>query len=182
MDPKLIRLIPLILLMVVLTALTLGLFSARPSIDRAIVMAGIPVDPFDVPALDNPATRFTPKIWAGQAVVLNVFASWCAPCQKEHGTLMYMAQTGKVRLYGLDWRDKPDNVRQWLTHNGNPYQLIGLDQYGQTSLALSLSGVPETMVINKAGRVVYHTRQPLTHEVVDTVIIPLFQKLNNDGM
>jgi cytochrome c biogenesis protein CcmG/thiol:disulfide interchange protein DsbE len=179
--PQLMRALPLFILLLLAAALGAGLLTHETPAQTGVSLVGYQPGPFELPSLpmaNQPAGKFSPKLWQGQVAVLNVFASWCEPCAAEHPVLMRLAQTGKVAVYGIGWKDKPASVTAWLNARGNPYQAVGIDQYGAATIALSMTGVPETYVLKKDGSVFYHHKSPIDNEIVDKVILPLVEKLN----
>lgn len=90
----------------------------------------------------------------GKPRLLNVFASWCLPCIAEARQLEQLAAMG-VEIDGVAIRDRPEDVARFLRRHGNPYQRIGADDLSEVQLALGSSGVPETFVIDGAGRITY---------------------------
>ncbi len=178
MNPSVRSLLPLSLLLVVSLALALGLCNSDPRKTEASRMVGQTPGLFNVTVLGDKKGQFTPTEWLGKPVVLNVFASWCEPCVVEHPVVMKLSQSGKAYVIGLAWRERADRVTEWLTKHGNPYQQIGIDEFGQATVPLGLSGVPETFVIDAKGKIAYHTRSVLTDDEVNNVILPLLSKLN----
>ncbi|EPX79444.1 DsbE family thiol:disulfide interchange protein [Litoreibacter arenae] len=83
--------------------------------------------------------------------LLNVFASWCAPCRAEHPILTRMAQEEGLTLVGINYKDKPEAAAKWLAELGNPYEAIGSDYSGRAGIDLGISGVPETFIIDEDG-------------------------------
>src|SRR5215470_10646998 len=92
---------------------------------------------------------------AGRVVLVNFFASWCAPCRVEHPLLMRLAEEGRVTLYGIDYKDKPEDATRLLAQLGDPYGRIGVDGDGRTVIDFGVYGVPETYVVDKSGRIRY---------------------------
>ena len=90
----------------------------------------------------------------GKARLLNIFASWCLPCIAEARQLEQLAAMG-VEIDGIAIRDRPEDVAAFLARNGNPYRRIGADDLSEVQLAIGSSGVPETFVIDGAGRIAY---------------------------
>ncbi|WP_353227574.1 redoxin family protein [Novosphingobium sp.] len=128
----------------------------RPG-DHNVVSAfvGNPLPPFDLP----PATADRPGLamrafQTGKPKLLNVFASWCVPCAAEAPQLATLAQAG-VEIDGVAIHDRPDDLAQFLTRNGNPYAAIGRDDQRAVQLAIGSSGVPETYVIDGHGVIRY---------------------------
>ncbi|KQT56938.1 thiol:disulfide interchange protein [Methylobacterium sp. Leaf456] len=89
----------------------------------------------------------------GQVTVLNVFASWCAPCQIEHPMLMRLAQEPGIRLVGIDYKDPGDAGRRWLERHGLPFAAVGADATGRAGIDLGVYGVPETFIIGPDGTI-----------------------------
>lgn len=128
---------------------------------------------FALPLLDAPGTLASLEL-TGQVFVLNSFASWCASCIMEHKTLQAIED---VPVYGIAWRDKPGDTRSWLEKRGNPYDKVGVDADGKGVIALGLTGVPETYVVDRNGVVADVLRGPLTPELRETWLNPLLKEL-----
>lgn len=173
MPLQFIRMIPLLLLLVVAAVLASGVFSPDYREGR---MRGKKPESFSIDRLDAQGQKMTHHSWEGQVVVVNVFASWCEPCHAEHPLIMSLAQSGKVNVYGIAWKDKTDNLIKWLQKDGNPYQMIGFDEFGRTTIAMGLTGIPETFVIGKDGKIHYHHVSALRPEDLN-IILPLIDRL-----
>lgn len=106
-------------------------------------------------------------------VLVNVFASWCAPCATELPVLQRFTDTAKIPLIGIAYKDDPDDLKQWLDRHGNPYQNIGLDPKGQAAIELGVYGVPETMVVSPEGRLLFRHAGPVTSQIIESEIVPL---------
>ncbi len=140
-----------------------------PLIDR-------PVPAFRMPPLEGQGD-VTEAIFAGHVTLFNVFASWCIPCRAEHPLLMEIARTGKAQVIGLNYKDKPEDAKAWLKRLGNPYAKIGTDPKGRTAIDWGVYGVPETFIIDKAGRIRYkHVGPIMAHHLTET-INPLIERL-----
>ena len=175
----LLRILPLLILFFVGAALGLGMLKQEEKtspIDNT--RNGQTIAHFEIPSLGK-TTNFSPKLFGdGRVLVLNVFASWCEPCSSEHNLLMKLAH--KVNMYGIAWKDKPDAVFNYIKERGNPFQEVGMDAEGKTTVLLGLSGVPETYVLNKKGEIVFHYKAPIDEELLNKVLIPLVEKLHNE--
>lgn len=128
-----------------------------------------PVAGMTQPGLDS-------KDFTGKVTLLNVFASWCAPCREEHPVLMGLALDKRFVLAALNYKDKPENARRFLGDLGNPFQAIGSDEAGRTAIDWGVYGVPETFLIGKDGRIAYKHVGPLTPDTVRTRILPELEK------
>jgi cytochrome c biogenesis protein CcmG/thiol:disulfide interchange protein DsbE len=113
----------------------------------------------------------------GQAVLINFFASWCEPCRDEHPALMQLAKTGQVPLYGIAYKDKPEDAQRFLKLLGDPYRRIGLDQSGRTAIDFGVYGVPETYVIDREGRIRLRHVGPLSAADITRQLLPLLEEL-----
>jgi len=94
----------------------------------------------------------------GRATIVNVFASWCAPCRIEHPFLVALADSppvkqGKVAVVGLNYKDEAENARRFLGALGNPYSAVGVDRAGRAAIEWGVYGVPETFLIGPDGRI-----------------------------
>jgi cytochrome c biogenesis protein CcmG/thiol:disulfide interchange protein DsbE len=149
---------------------------------RAVPSALIdkPVPAFELPPLggvDRPGLA-TADLTAGRVVLVNFFASWCIPCRAEHPLLMDLAEAGTVAVIGINYRDKPADARRWLAQLGNPYERIGADQGGRTTIDWGVSGVPETFVIDRSGRIRDQHIGPMSRSDLEDKILPLVEELS----
>ena len=111
-----------------------------------------PAPRLTLPGLDTQSAAFTPQDLAGGHVsVINVFASWCAPCRTETGQLATLSRMPGVALYGLTQKDKPEATRAFLNEVGNPFAKIARDDDGRASIEWGVYGVPETYVVDGRG-------------------------------
>jgi cytochrome c biogenesis protein CcmG, thiol:disulfide interchange protein DsbE len=117
----------------------------------------------------------------GGVTVLNVFASWCAPCHQEHPLLFALAEDDNlaaqgVRLFGIAYKDQPENIRRFLGQDGDPYARIGLDQSGRTGIDLGVYGVPETFIIKGDGTIAFKFVGPISEDALRDTILPEIEK------
>ena len=116
------------------------------------------------------------KSFAGKVTLINVFASWCAPCREEHPVLLGLSGDTRFVLAGLNYKDQPENARRFLGDLGNPYQAIGVDPAGRAAIDWGVYGVPETFVIGKDGRIAYKHVGPLTADSARALLLPQIEK------
>jgi cytochrome c biogenesis protein CcmG/thiol:disulfide interchange protein DsbE len=124
------------------------------------------VPAFSLPELYNQELNFSNQDLKGKYSLINVFASWCFNCQKEHALLMQLARSGKVDIYGVAWRDVNKNTKEYLAKNGNPYLKVGIDSKGIFSKLLSVSGTPENFLVNPEGQVIYYWRGEINQDII----------------
>jgi cytochrome c biogenesis protein CcmG/thiol:disulfide interchange protein DsbE len=140
---------------------------------------GKPAPAFAAPLLDKPDVKRTRDEMLGSVWVLNVWASWCAPCREEHPLLVdYAKRPDAPKLVGLNYKDQRDAATKWLANLGNPYVETLVDADGRIGIDYGVYGVPETFVIDKAGIVRFKHIGPLTPDVLNGKIVPLVKQLN----
>ena len=113
----------------------------------------------------------------GGPVLINFFASWCVPCRVEQPVLMRLANREHVPLYGIDYKDQPEDAAKLLAQFGDPYRRVGLDPDGRVGLDFGVYGVPETYVLDSTGHIRKRFVGPLTAEQVDKELLPLLKAL-----
>jgi cytochrome c biogenesis protein CcmG/thiol:disulfide interchange protein DsbE len=112
--------------------------------------------------------------------LVNVFASWFVACREEHPLLMRMKQQGTVSIHGLDYKDKPEDAARWLDTMGDPYTRTGADLDGRVAIDWGVYGVPETYVVDRAGRIAFKQIGPLTPDILEKTILPLIASLRGE--
>ncbi len=138
---------------------------------------GQPAPAFRLPHLGDGSRVVTPQQMVGQVWVLNVWASWCAPCRDEHPLLLTLAREHGVALVGLSHRDDPRKAHEWLLALGDPYLAVALDIDGRVSTDYGVHGVPQTFVIDRTGIVRHRHVGPLTPQAWSTELLPLIHRL-----
>lgn len=99
----------------------------------------------------------------GRPMLINVFASWCAPCRIEHPNLMVLKQRG-VAVVGVAWKDDPAKTRAFLDELGDPYSMVLVDREGRAGLDLGITGAPETFAVDAMGVVRAKASGPLVDQ------------------
>ena len=85
-------------------------------------------------------------------IILNIWSSWCLPCRKEHKNLTKLRENIKADIIGLNYKDKFENAKSFLSELGNPYDIILKDKNGLISIEIGAYGVPETYLINNINK------------------------------
>ena len=107
----------------------------------------------------------------GRTVVVNFWASWCPPCKRETPLLVQSAyrHAGQVVFLGIDVQVLRGPARKFLGHYAVPYVSV-VDRGTRTFTAYGLSGLPETYVLDRRGRVVVHETGELTRKTLEQAI------------
>jgi len=170
-------LLPLAIFAVMVGFLAVGLTLNPREVPSPLV--GKPAPDFSLPQLHESDKVFSPKDLAGKVWLLNFWASWCNGCKEEHPVLMQMAKSGEVPIYGVDYKDIREEALTWLRRWGNPYPLVAVDEAGRVGINYGVYGVPETYVIDKAGRIRYKQIGPVDQDILEKKILPLVRELQN---
>jgi cytochrome c biogenesis protein CcmG/thiol:disulfide interchange protein DsbE len=174
-------LLPLIVFAVIAAIFLISLESGRDPEQIPSALVGKPAPDFDLPPLDGlaggtPVPGLKRADLIGQVSLVNVFASWCAPCRQEHAELQELAKDTRYRLVGINYKDKPDTARRFLDELGNPYAAIGVDSRGRTGIDWGVYGVPETFVVGRDGVISYKFIGPITAEALAATLKPEIEK------
>jgi cytochrome c biogenesis protein CcmG/thiol:disulfide interchange protein DsbE len=175
---RLLALVPILLFAAVSLGLGLSLSNDPRKLPSMLIDKAMPT--FTLASLGDDGRGFTNKDLTGKVALLNVFASWCPVCRVEHPTLMSLANNGTVPIYGLNWKDRPGNGARWLKANKSPYVRIGDDPSGRLGIDLGVTGVPETFVVDRTGRIRYRHAGPITDDVWRETFEPLIAELGAD--
>jgi cytochrome c biogenesis protein CcmG/thiol:disulfide interchange protein DsbE len=141
------------------------------------VLIGKPAPDFDLPPVEGRSLGLAKNDLLGEVSLVNVFASWCAECRREHPLLMDISARGLVPVHGLNYKDAPEDAQEWLDGLGDPYTRTGADIDGRVAIDFGVYGVPETFVIDKAGRIAHKHIGAMDARVLRETILPLIDDL-----
>ena len=103
-----------------------------------------------------------------QHTIVNVWASWCTTCRKEHQMLIDISEGTNLQLIGINFKDTREDAMQYLRTFGNPFDKVIFDPSGDISEELGVYATPVTFLINKENsEIVYKHIGELTEEVWD---------------
>ncbi|MBO6903167.1 MAG: DsbE family thiol:disulfide interchange protein [Rhizobiaceae bacterium] len=127
-----------------------------------------PLEGSGLPGLD-------PSSFSGKVTLVNIWASWCAPCREEHPMLMQLAQDGRFDIVGLNYKDKAENALRFIGNLGNPYAAIGTDEAGRAAIQWGVYGVPETFVVGPDGTIRYKHVGPVNRQALENGLMPAIE-------
>jgi cytochrome c biogenesis protein CcmG/thiol:disulfide interchange protein DsbE len=168
-------LVPLALFAVLAWFLHAGLSLNPREVPSPLI--GRPAPNFSLARLDDPQQTVRRHDLLGKPWVMNVWASWCAPCREEHPVVIDLAQRGGVPVIGLNYKDRPGDARTWLRRLGDPYAMTLVDFDGKVGIDFGVYGVPETFVVDAQGIIRFKHVGMLTPAIVSERIEPLLRKL-----
>jgi len=174
---RLIVLLPLLLFLGLAALFLLQLLSGRDVAEIPSALIGQPAPETNLPPLEGMGLPgVDSKTFAGNVTLVNVWASWCAPCREEHPLLLALSQDKRFAVAGLNYKDKPENARRFLGSLGNPYAAIGVDDAGRTAIDWGVYGVPETFLVGRDGKIRFKHVGPLTEQAVANSLMPEIEK------
>ncbi|MCK5889448.1 MAG: DsbE family thiol:disulfide interchange protein [Methylococcales bacterium] len=151
--PRLLLFIPLVLFIVLGAFLWKGLSIDPRELPSALLNKPFPA--FKVAALRDANKILTKADFMGKPVLVNVWATWCPSCRKEHAQLLAIAKEARVPVIGLNYKDDRNAALAWLEQLGDPYQFNIFDERGMLGLDLGVYGAPETYLLDEKGIIRY---------------------------
>ena len=133
------------------------------------VLIGKPAPDVPLPLLQNSRAELALDAYRGQPLLVNFFASWCAPCRAEAPALEHLSN--QISIIGIAYKDRPQDTLQFLEQYGNPFVAIGRDDDGRAGMAWGVYGVPETYLIDPSGQIKWRHAGPLTRDVITTQLL-----------
>lgn len=131
----------------------------------------VPDANLSLPVLGS-SKRATLASLKGKFVLVNVFASWCPPCQAETPLLRRAQATLAAHggtVIGITYQDNASDDVQFMRRYHLNYPVLR-DVGGQLAKALEVTGVPETFLINRRGQIEAMNPYQLTSKWVDTTL------------
>ncbi len=145
-------------------------------------LIGRPVPAVDFPPLPGllrdgaPVPGIVQADFMGAVTVVNVWASWCVPCREEAPLLMRLAEDKRVRVVGINYKDKPDTARRFIGLYGNPFAAAGVDESGRAAMDWGVYGVPETFLVGRDGRIAFKLIGEITASNLEATLKPEIEK------
>ncbi len=169
--------IPLSIFILIVGLLAYGLRLDPKNVPSPLI--GKPAPAFSLAKLHAPQLYLAKKDLLGQVWVLNVWASWCVSCRAEHEIITRLSALNLAPVIGLNYKDDPDDARRWLQQFGDPYTASIMDADGRVGIDWGVYGVPETFIIDKDGLIKYKHIGPVTHESLETEVLPVLLELTS---
>jgi DsbE subfamily thiol:disulfide oxidoreductase len=142
----------------VLAGLTITMVLAACTGTSDPSVAGVVAESTPLPRLSGPTVqggRIDTRSFVGRPLVLNVWATWCAPCRREQPALMRLHERygDTVAFAGVDYRDDGAAAREWIRRYGVTYASLS-DPSGHSAFDLGISvGLPDTYVVDATGTI-----------------------------
>jgi cytochrome c biogenesis protein CcmG, thiol:disulfide interchange protein DsbE len=149
-------LVPAVVVAVVVGFVVVVLATREPAANRVVEspLVGQQAPPVEGNTLDG--GRYSLASDRGQFTLVNFFATWCVPCQREHDDLAAFDERhrrlGDAGVVTVVFDDTTENVRQFFAERGGDWPVIVGDD-GDIALDFSVAGVPESYLVGPDGRV-----------------------------
>lgn len=169
------RWLPLVLFVVLVGFFAKGLFLDPREVPSPFIGRTAPA--FTLPLVGNANASFSPADMKGRVWMLNIWAPWCVSCRQEHPILMRIAQSGRIPIVGLNWKDKAREAEALLARTGSPYVAVPEDLDGRVGIDYGVTGTPETYLIDQAGIVRLKHIGPISPDVWQTKFEPKLKEL-----
>ena len=176
---RLVLLLPLAVFGLVGAAFFWGLLNNNSPLPSPLI--GKPVPEFTLPPIAGRDDGLSSADLRGQVSLVNVWASWCVPCRAENPLMVELSKTGEVPIYGINYKDKAGEALAFLDELGDPFTRIGADLSGRVAIDWGVYGIPETFVIDAAGRVAYKHVGPFNRQILEEDILPVVRKLQREA-
>lgn len=169
------RWLPFVLFIVLVGFFAKGLFLNPREVPSPFIGRMAPA--FTLPLVGDANAAFSPADMKGKTWMLNVWAPWCVSCRQEHPLLMQIAQSGRIPIVGLNWKDKDREAASLLARTGSPYVAVPEDLDGRVGIDYGVTGTPETYLIDQAGIVRLKHIGPISPEVWKRKFEPKLKEL-----
>ena len=146
--PFIIFLIMASLLLYMLTLMNRGDYNPR---DVPTELIGKPAPEFILPDLFKSDVMVSASAMKGRTWLLNVWATWCRECWREHEYLVALAEQRNIPIIGLNWRDERAEAKKMIGQLGNPFYQIAFDPNSDAVIDWGVYGAPETFLIDEEG-------------------------------
>ena len=170
--------LPLAGFVALLAVLMLGLGKDPRELPSALIDRPLPS--FRLATLENPERTVTEEDLKGEIALVNVWATWCGPCQIEHPVLVELAEAG-MPIYGVNQDLERRKALAWLQNLGNPYRVNVIDETHQLSIDLGVYGLPETYLLDENGVIRYRYAGALDEQVWEEEFLPRIRTIEEES-
>ena len=132
-------------------------------------LIGKKISQVEINLFQSNETINTKEFINNEFTILNFWASWCAPCRKEHPNLVRLSKIKNIKLVGVNFKDNVENAKNFLKENGNPFDILAEDKNGKNSVNFGVYGIPETILIDSELKILKKYIGPLNIKDVNEI-------------
>jgi cytochrome c biogenesis protein CcmG/thiol:disulfide interchange protein DsbE len=153
--------------------LVVVLFTREPATDREVdsPLVGRPAPALAGTTLEGEAIDLADQ--RGRWVLVNFFATWCAPCVQEHDDLAAFharhTAIGDATVLSVVFDDTTDNAREFFAEEGGGFPVVVGDD-GDIALDYGVAKVPESYLVAPDGTVVTKIIGGVTVEGLEEIL------------
>jgi len=135
-------------------------------------LIGNQISKFKLTKLDNDNQYISEEdLKKNTYTLINFFASWCAPCKTEHKYLLNLSNKNKkIKIIGINFKDKKNNATNFLKELGNTYDFVGKDSDGKISILFGIYGIPESILVDSNLTVIKKVVGPIDQIQYDNIL------------
>lgn len=185
---KLKLLLPIVAFLLTSIFFYKGLFSDPTNIENASLQRSFPT--FKLNDLMDDTKVYTEADIKGDVTLVNVWGTWCVTCRVELPFLTYLREQEGMRIVGVYYDNQADaafgeidvnktreDVVAMLGQLGDPFAFNVYDIDRDLSLDLGITGAPESFLVDKAGKIVWHRRGDINERLWTKELKPLYKNL-----
>ena len=132
-------------------------------------LIGKKISQVEINLFQSNETINTKEFINNEFTILNFWASWCAPCRKEHPNLVRLSKIKNIKLVGVNFKDNVENAKNFLKENGNPFDILAEDKNGKNSVNFGVYGIPEAILIDSELKILKKYIGPLNIKEVNEI-------------
>ena len=132
-------------------------------------LIGKKISQVEINLFQSNETINTEEFINNEFTILNFWASWCAPCRKEHPNLVRLSKIKNIKLVGANIKDNVESAKSFLKENGNPFDILAEDKNGKNSVNFGVYGIPETILIDSELKILKKYIGPLNIKDVNEI-------------
>jgi len=164
---NIIKLITVFILVFILTIFYLSL--NRSSNYDTKFLVGNKLADIELKALESEKFFTNNDLKNDNYILINFWASWCAPCRIEHQFLMTLSKNENIKILGVNFKDKKINALNFLEELGDPYYYLAMDSSGKQSVNFGIYGIPESILVDNKLNILKKIIGPLNEKDLEEI-------------
>ncbi len=143
-------------------------------------LIGKPMPEFELADVITPDRVIRKQDLLGEVSLINVWATWCPSCAREHSELLEISKSNAIRLIGVNYNDDISKAQRWLRERQDPYWINVADTEGTLGIDLGVYGAPETFVLDADGFIRFRYVGPVSRSVWQDTLQPVVDRVKKE--